>query len=171
MVAYLRSSPSIFLSFSFTACSSFFASPFESSNLFKSSEEIVLERCPTVTWMPLKICHVESEFLSDTSVQMQTDWDPHIIHKCNRNAVRLKQTCFPGLVLVCLFHQSFYSIILSSPLFLWPLLLSSPFRPRIQRVLRFYKIKIVFNTKEGHVNPLNPKSDQHQISPCNINAL
>ena len=21
------------------------------------------------------------------------------------------------------------------------------------------------------INPLNPKSDQHQISPCNINAL
>lgn len=80
MVAYLRSSPSIFLSFSFTACSSFFASPFDSSNLFKSSEEIVLERCPTVTWMPLKICHVESEFLSNTSAQMQTDWDPNNIN-------------------------------------------------------------------------------------------
>lgn len=146
MVAYLRSSPSIFLSLSFTACSSFLVSPFDSSNLFKSSEEIVLERCPTVTWMPFKICNIESELLSDTSVQMQTNWNhPNNINviqiQSKANAVRLKQTCFPGLVLVCLFHQSFYSIILSSPLFLWPLLLSSPFRPRIQRVLRFYKIK------------------------------
>ena len=26
-------------------------------------------------------------------------------------------------------------------------------------------------TLDMHFNPLNPKSGQHQISPCNINAL
>ena len=26
-------------------------------------------------------------------------------------------------------------------------------------------------TVHSKLNPLNPKSDQHQISPCNINAL
>ena len=117
MVAYLRSSPSIFLSFSFTACSSFFASPFESSNLFKSSEEIVLERCPTVTWMPLKICHVESEFLSNTSVQMQTDWDPNNINvkqmQLQRSAIKtnlLSRSCISlSFSSKLLFNNSIFS--------------------------------------------------------------
>ena len=26
-------------------------------------------------------------------------------------------------------------------------------------------------SRSSQVNPLSPKSDQHQISPCNINAL
>ena len=117
MVAYLRSSPSIFLSFSFTACSSFFASPFESSNLFKSSEEIVLERCPTVTWMPLKSCHVESEFLSNTSVQMQTDWDPNNINvkqmQLQRSAIKtnlLSRSCISlSFSSKLLFNNSIFS--------------------------------------------------------------
>ena len=29
----------------------------------------------------------------------------------------------------------------------------------------------VLPTFKAHVNPLSPKSDQHQISPCNIDAL
>ena len=117
MVAYLRSSPSIFLSFSFTACSSFFASPFESSNLFKSSEEIVLERCPTVTWMPLKICHVESEFLSNTSDQMQTDSDPNNINvkqmQLQRSAIKtnlLSRSCISlSFSSKLLFNNSIFS--------------------------------------------------------------
>ena len=117
MVAYLRSSLSIFLSFSFTACSSFFASPFESSNLFKSSEEIVLERCPTVTWMPLKICHVESELLSNTSVQMQTDWDPNNINvkqmQLQRSAIKtnlLSRSCISlSFSSKLLFNNSIFS--------------------------------------------------------------
>ena len=117
MVAYLRSSPSIFLSFSFTACSSFFASPFDSSNLFKSSEEIVLKRCPTVIWMPLKICHVESEFLSNTSAQMQTDWDPNNINvtqmQSQRSAIKanlLSRSCISlSFSSKLLFNNSIFS--------------------------------------------------------------
>ena len=26
-------------------------------------------------------------------------------------------------------------------------------------------------TGNSHINPLSPKSDQHEISPCNISAL
>ena len=117
MVAYLRSSPSIFLSFSFTACSSFFASPFDSSNLFKSSEEIILERCPTVTWMPFKNCHREFGSLTDTSVQMQADWDPHIINvtqmQSQRSAIKtnlLSRSCISlSFSLKLLFNNSIFS--------------------------------------------------------------
>ena len=32
-------------------------------------------------------------------------------------------------------------------------------------------VQMAYSMSNKIVNPLSPKSDQHQISPCNINAL
>ena len=33
------------------------------------------------------------------------------------------------------------------------------------------QLKFIFNVSSQEFNPISPKSDQHQISPCDINAL
>ena len=34
-----------------------------------------------------------------------------------------------------------------------------------------YFLLLLFIMRDEILNPLSPKSDQHKISPCNINAL
>ena len=41
----------------------------------------------------------------------------------------------------------------------------------VDEILKFFKLKIPGQVVQSRVNPLSPKSDKHQISPCNINAL
>ena len=42
---------------------------------------------------------------------------------------------------------------------------------QVQVRFDFETLPYVVNRGIEEVNPLSPKSDQHQISPCNINAL
>ena len=37
--------------------------------------------------------------------------------------------------------------------------------------IMLYMLVLTFESVDEILNPLNPKSDQHQISPCNVNAL